>query len=220
MESAGDNRTSPPSPNLRAYLAGGGATAALVAAAVVVFVSVAAFVGFNGLPFGSDESPESTVVVTSGAPLAAATAAAPTADAVAARPARPSDAAAAEIIAALPPGAAPPSGSARGGGSGTDTPTTGDGTGPGPAPPVDPPGPGPGTAGPGPLGNAVGGVEDTVNDLSGLDLPLGDLTDDVTKPLDEAVNGTLNGAGGLLGANKLGDKVGNGLGGLTDELLP
>jgi len=186
---------------------------------VVVFVSVAAFVGFNGLPFGSDESPESTVVVTSGAPLAAATAAAPTADAVAARPARPSDAAAAEIIAALPPGAAPPSGSARGG-SGADAPNTGGGTGPGPAPPVDPPGPGPGTAGPGPLGNAVGGVEDTVNDLSGLDLPLGDLTDDVTKPLDEAVNGTLNGAGGLLGANKLGDKVGNGLEGLTDELLP
>ena len=38
-------------PNVRAYLAGGGATAALIAGAVVVFLGVAAFVGFNGLPF-------------------------------------------------------------------------------------------------------------------------------------------------------------------------
>jgi hypothetical protein len=38
--------------HLRAYLAGAGATAALTAGALVVFLSLAAFVAFNGLPFG------------------------------------------------------------------------------------------------------------------------------------------------------------------------
>ena len=47
--------------NVRAYLAGGGATAALVAAAVIVFIGVAAFVGFNGLPFGAEDSPDASV---------------------------------------------------------------------------------------------------------------------------------------------------------------
>jgi hypothetical protein len=62
----------PRNANLRAYLAGGGATAALVAAAVIVFVGVAAFVGFKGLPFGADDSPDATVNLAAGVPEAAA----------------------------------------------------------------------------------------------------------------------------------------------------
>ena len=39
--------------NLRAYLAGGTATTALIAAAILVFGSLAAYVAFNGLPVGA-----------------------------------------------------------------------------------------------------------------------------------------------------------------------
>ncbi|MDQ3572968.1 MAG: hypothetical protein M3383_08935, partial [Actinomycetota bacterium] len=88
----------------RAYLAGGGATAALVAAAVIVFLGIAAFVGFNGLPFGSDDGEDATVNLISEAPQAAAAAASGTAGSVAATPGTPDAAAAAEIFAALPPG--------------------------------------------------------------------------------------------------------------------
>ena len=106
MESATIKTPSAPrNGNLRAYLAGGGATAALVAAAVVVFVGVAAFVGFNGLPFGADDSPDSTVNLAADVPEAAAGAAAgPPRGPL--RPIRslPARAAIAEILASLPPG--------------------------------------------------------------------------------------------------------------------
>ena len=181
-----DIHTAPRNTNLRAYLAGGGATAALVAAAVVVFLGVAAFVGFNGLPFGADDSPEAAVNLAAGVPAAAATAAAPTADAVAADPATPSAAAVAEILAALPPGAVPNI-------PGITSSTPGfDGGGsnlPGGETPI------PGTPAPGTLGNAVAGLEDTAGNL-GLDLPLGDLTDGLTGPLDKTVKDTVNGVGG------------------------
>lgn len=223
MESATINiPRSPRNPNLRAYLAGGGATAALVAAAVVVFLGVAAFVGFKGLPFGASDSPGSTVNLAAGVPQAAATAAAPTADAVAADPATPSAAAVAEILAALPPGTTA--------GIPGITPTTPGFGGGGPTiPGVTPPGAIPGaptTAGA--LGNTVSGLENTAGNL-GLNLPLGDLTQGLTGPLDKTINDTVNGVGGLLGDNKLGDKVTGGLnkttggllgpGGVTDSLL-
>ena len=56
--------------NLRAFLAGGTATAALIAAAVVVFGSLAAYVAFDGAPVRSDDPPAASVTV--GAPQAAA----------------------------------------------------------------------------------------------------------------------------------------------------
>ena len=221
VESASLNIPAPRNPNVRAYLAGGGATAALVAAAVVVFLGVAAFVGFNGLPFGAEDSPESTVNLAAGVPEAAATAAAPTADAVAADPATPSPAAVAEILAALPPGAAPP----IPGLVPTTTDLSGGGTNG-----VDPNDPGPfvpPTTDPGALGNAVDGLDGTSGDL-GLDLPLDGL-DGVTGPLDKTLNDTVNGVGGLLGDPKLGDKLTGSLnktvdgligpGGLTNSLL-
>jgi hypothetical protein len=200
--------------NVRAYMAGGGATAALVAAAVVVFLGVAAFVGFNGLPFGADDAPDATVNLAAGVPEAAAGAAAPTADAVAADPATPSAAAIGEILAALPPGA---TGSIPGLAPGT--------TGPGGTipnvPGVIPPGTGGGgevPTTPGALGTTVGGLENMAGDL-GLNLPLTDLTEGLTGPLDKTVTDTVNGLGGILGDPKLGDKVTGGLGKTTDGLL-
>ena len=77
---------------------------------------------------------------------------------------------------------------------------------------------------PGALGNTVDGVENTAGDL-GLNLPLDEITQGLTGPLDKTVNDAVNGVGGLLGDNKLGDKVTgtvNGLlgpGGATDGLL-
>lgn len=49
--------------NLRAYLAGGGATVALIAAAVLVFASLGAYVAFEGLPIGGDSDDGAEVAV-------------------------------------------------------------------------------------------------------------------------------------------------------------
>ena len=56
--------------DLRAFAAGGTVTAALIAAAVIVFGSLAAYVAFNGAPVRSDAPPTDSVTV--GAPKAAA----------------------------------------------------------------------------------------------------------------------------------------------------
>ncbi len=199
--------------NVRAHLAAGGATAALVAAAVVVFLGVAAFVGFNGLPFGAADEPDATVNLAAGVPEAAAGAAAPTADAVAADPATPSAAAIGEILAALPPGATPSI-------PGLVPTTPGGGTIPNVPGVIPPPGSGPGETPttPAPLGNAVGGLEDTAGNL-GLNLPLTDLTGPITGPLDKTLNDTVNGLGGVLGDPKLGNKVTGGINNVTNGLL-
>lgn len=191
--------------NRRAYLAGGGATAALVAAAVVLFIAIAALVGFNGLPFGADDDGETTVNLTPQAPLAAA-ASSLTADSVAATPATPDPAALAEIIASLTPAqlAALTPGGTGPGSSGTDLGGGGSG---GPTTPGNP-------SAPGALGNTVNLLDDTTSGL-GLNLGLGGLTKDITGPLDK----TVSGAGGLLGDPKLGDKVNSTANGLTNGLL-
>ena len=201
----------PKSVNARAFAAGSGVTAALVAAAIVVFASVAAYVGFEGMPFGANGS-DSTVSLQSGAPQAAALAAGLTADAVAAEPADPSPAALAEILAALPPGATDGPGPGPGAGGPADDPITGGGSGPGPVDPVDP---GPGT--PGPIQGTIGGVDDAAGGL-GLDLPLSELTDPVTQQVDDVVGGTLNNVGNGVGAGNLGDKVNGTLNGVTGGL--
>jgi len=180
---------------------GTGVTAALIAAAVAAFVSVAAFVAFEGMPFSSGGTPENTVAV-SGAPNSAALAAGSATDAVAAEPATPSAAATAEIVAALPPGAAsdgPASGSGIGGISGDETPATGGtdtGTG---EPPVGTP------EAPGPLGSVVQGADDTAGGL-GLDLPLDETTGGITDTVDGVLGGVLDDKvndvlGGVLGGN-------------------
>src|ERR671937_2944239 len=74
--------------HLRAYLAGAGATGALIAGAAIVLLSVATFLGFNGLPFGGSGGQSGNAYLQSGAGAPAATAAALSAapGAVAARP--------------------------------------------------------------------------------------------------------------------------------------
>ena len=198
----------PKSVNARAFAAGSGVTASLIAAAIIAFASVAAYVGFEGMPFGSDDSADSTVSLRSGAPQAAALAAGVTADAVAADPADPTPAALAEILAALPPGAT----DGPGPGGPTDDPITGGGNGPGPVDPVDPVDPG----APGPVQGTIGGVDDAVG---GLGLPLSELTDPVTQQVDDIVGGTLNNVGNGVGAGNLGDKVNGTLNGVTGGLL-
>jgi hypothetical protein len=220
MESASLKLPSiPRNGNAKAYLAGGGATAALVAAAIIVFLGVAAFVGFNGLPFGADDSADATVDLSAGVPEAAAAASSSTAGAVADDPASPSDAALAEIADSLPPGAT------------SDIPGVNEllpgGTDPGTGPtiPTDPGSPGlPGV--PGVPSIPGGGVGDTIDDVedaaSGLGLPdlgLGDATDPVTGPVDDAVNDVVNGVGGALGNPNLGNQVGGAVNQVTDGLL-
>ena len=101
--------------NARAFAAGTGVTAALVTAAIVVFASIAAYVGFNGMPFGGGDSADSTVSLRSGAPQAAALAAGSTAAAVADDPARPSAPRVAESRRRPAPGQPSPSGTGPGG---------------------------------------------------------------------------------------------------------
>ncbi len=51
--------------NLRAYLAGGGATLALIAAAILAFGSLGAYVAFEGLPIGDGDEDVAQVAVES-----------------------------------------------------------------------------------------------------------------------------------------------------------
>jgi hypothetical protein len=211
----GAKTSAPENVNARAFAAGTGVTAALVTAAIVVFASIAAYVGFEGMPFSGGDSADSTVSLRTGAPQAAALAAGSTAAAVADDPARPSAAALAEIAAALPPGATDSVGPGSGPGGGTpDDPATGGGDpglGAGPVAPTDP-------GVPGPLQNTVGAVDDAAGGL-GVDLPLNEVTDPVTQEVDDTVGGTLNNVGGNLGAGNLGDNVNGTLNGVTGGLL-
>lgn len=206
---------SPPSSakqvNLRAFLAGGTATVALIAGAVIVFVALATYVAFEGLPGGGDEGASDTVFVGSpaaGAPEAAAAALADAPGAVAAAPA-------AATPVAPPPGAVLPAPGATPATTGAPTApnsTTGDGggsTGTGaPAP----------TAAAGPLGGAVGDVQNATDSL-GLDLPLQEVTDPITQPLDKHLNDALNDVGGALGNPNLGNQINQGLSNVTGRLL-
>ena len=197
-------KRAPKNVNARTLATGSGVTAALIAAAVLAFASVAAYVAFEGTPFGSDDGSESTVSLNSGAPQAAALAAAPTAGAVAADPATPTAAALAEIIAALPPGSVAGSAGNGSGSPGTD-PIAGGGTDTGPGPGA--------TEAPGAVQGTVGTVDDTAGGL-GVDAPVSELTDPVTKQVDDTVGGTLNNVGNAVGGGNLGDKVNGAVGGL------
>jgi hypothetical protein len=192
--------------NTRAFLAGGGATTALIAAAVIAFLSVAALVAFNGLPIGGDNADSATVQVgevpTTGAngPEAAAAAAAGAPGAVAATPA-----ASTAVDPTLIPGFA---GNGLTGGPGTGA-LGGSGA---------PTAPGTGSTGSGVLGGTVGGLEDTSGN-AGLDLPLSDTTGGLTGPLDQGVDDTLNNVGGALGNPNLGNDATNGVNNVTDGVL-
>src|SRR3954453_9712547 len=102
-------RDRPPS-HLRAYLAGTGATGALIAGAVIVFLSLATYVAFNGIPFGGNGASSGTSFVgvqTNGTPAGAAAALAAAPGLVAAAP-----------VPGAPIGAGGPGAGGAGGGGG------------------------------------------------------------------------------------------------------
>jgi hypothetical protein len=213
-------------PNLRAYLAGAGATTSLIAASFVAFLALATLVAFNGIPFGLgggdvDEVPvaqpatggqsldPAVVALLSGASGAEATQGG---------------------AAAGPGGGSPGAGDGASPRGGSDQ--TGDGVagGGGSAPTGQAPGSaGGGTGsgssagsaggGSGALGGTVGSVEESTGSL-GVDLPLQETTQGITEPADGTLNQTLNDAGGVADKPKLGDEVASGTNDLTGSLLP
>ncbi len=198
--------------NLREYLAGTGATGALIAGAVIAFLSVGALVAFDGFPLGGDEASGSLSLADQPggqAPEAAALALAGTPGSVAAAPAG------GTVVAAILPGGVRvgpgfgPGGAAGGGSGGSDT---GGGENP----------PGPPTPGPGPSGSGVvGGLVDELDETAGgLGLPaLGGTTGPLTDQIDRTLNDTLNNVGGAVGQPSLGANVNNTVRGLTNGLL-
>ncbi|MDX6581978.1 MAG: hypothetical protein QOI10_1162 [Solirubrobacterales bacterium] len=208
--------------NLRAYLAGGVTTAALIAAGIVLFGSLAAYVAFNGLPVGGGNEATDSVAVQTGAAAAAPASAAAT---LAAAPGAVAASAAAGTAIAPAPGAGPNQGSP---GPGGGTPPTGN-TPPGTTTPGTPttPTPGTGTApgtgtgggsSTGPVGNAVQGLQNTAAG-AGVDLPLTDTTAPITGPVDDTAQGTLDQAGGAVGNPQLGQQVGGAVTGVTNQVL-
>jgi hypothetical protein len=192
--------------NLRAYLAGGGATTALIAGLVIIFLAAGAYVAFNGFP-GSGDSPSDSVTIGSqpaGAPEAAALA---LADAPAA-------------VADVPTPLVGGPGAAVDGGAAFLAASTGAAApgAPGTTPPgVTGPGTGGGTTGGGALSDTVGIVDDTTSNL-GLPLNLDQATGPITRDLDRTVTDTLNNVGGSTGNGGLGDRVNDTVGGLRDRV--
>jgi hypothetical protein len=205
---------------LRAYLAGGTATSALIAGAAIVFLSLAAYVAFNGLGAGADTAPKHDAVIIGpgGAPAAAGTAAAAAGRAASAvgRGSAAQSAGAAGRGAGEAGGGASGSG-ARGSGaggaaSGTATGGTagggtvdGSGSTPGGTTTGGQTGTGAGGGGGsnGALGNAVNGVSNTASNL-GVN-PDTSGVQDIVEPIDETATNTLNNVGGALDNPNLGN---------------
>jgi|SRR5215211_2001535 len=200
----------PRATHLRSYLAGTGATGALIAGAVIVFLSLATYVAFNGLPFGGtgDNSGTSYLgVQTNGTPTAAAAALGAAPGAVAAAP-----------VPGAAIGAGGPSATLTGGGGagGFLTGGSGDGgftlPGDGTTPPGSvPPGADPtdpcSTCTPPPDSDGIAGnTLNQVDDTAGTNLSDGPVGG-VAGTVDDTVNDTVNGVGDKIGQPGLGDKV-------------
>lgn len=195
----------------RAYLAGTGATGALIAGAVIVFLSAAAFVAFNGFSFpASSEQSSASVAVAArqtqeiaAAPRAAAASVAPGAAAVAATPTPTLAATSARVITTATDGTPITPIVTRGP---LPPPIPGDGDEP-PAPPTD--------------DGPITGITDTVDHTTGpLGLPaVGPLTDPLTSQVDQTATTTLNRVGGLVGNSELGDQTVDNVSRLTHRLL-
>jgi hypothetical protein len=185
---------------IRSYLAGTGASGSLLAAMLVAFVAVTAFVAFDGVPIGSDGDDAGTISLEGPSAAAAAAAAGVGAPAtVAAAPAGPgAGGPGAPGIA----GAGGPGAGAGGGAAGAPAPgTPGGGTpigGPGTQAPVTPPAGG--GAPTNPVDNAVAGVDTSVQNATGVNPNLGGATKPITSAVDQALqDATGNDLGGHLG---------------------
>lgn len=196
---------------LRAYLAGGGATAALIAAAVLVFGSLGAYVAFEGLPIagGADAAGEVAVnqsergseddsTTPGGEPGGAG---------AGTQGGAPGPAAGADAgVAPDPPGGLLTGDSSTG--------TTEPGSASGNTAPVEPSsGTNPATAG-GEAGSGTS-IGAAVDDADGradqvAEVPVNELTDEVTGPVDEALDGPGGGSSaGQLGAALEGGRLGS-----------
>jgi hypothetical protein len=187
--------------NIRSYIAGTGASGALVAATVVALLTVGALFAFEGMP--GDSAPaegDSVFVGSAGAPGAAATAVAGAPGAVADTPAPLPPAAVDALLVAAGPDGGLPAGAPAGPGS----PTTDGGTLPAPGAPGTAPTPTTSpTSSPGTVGNLVNGVGQATGNPG-----LGQATQPVTGPVGQTrdqtgvggtVDQTVEGVGGLLG---------------------
>lgn len=196
--------------DLRGYLAGGTVTAALIAAAVVLFASLAAYVAFHGLPVGGGDDAPARIEVDSSsrAPEAAAAALRRAPAAVAAVAVTP---AIGGGSAATPAGAGASTASTAPAGSQASTVT-----------PLSPASSrtaqSPSGASPGQQSGTLGG---TVNDVDRgtdgiVELPP---IEQVTAPIDQTITGGLNQVGGAVLDNpQLGDQVTGTVGSATDGL--
>jgi hypothetical protein len=193
----------------KAYLAGTGATSALVAAAVVSFFALAGLFSVNGFPGGLSSSEGDTVLVAprSDAPEAAADAAAAAPGAVAAIPADRvvggAGVGGAGVAGAGESGGALGGATAPGGGATPDAGTAPDATVPTASSPSAPaPTPASGTSTQqGPLSDTVSGVEGTTEGATGVDVPLSETTQPLTDQLDQTIQDTNDTVGGLLGGS-------------------
>jgi hypothetical protein len=197
-----------PRSHLRAYLAGTGATTVLIAAALIAFLSLAAFLAFKGLPFGGSGSERGNAFLGSqaGAPEAAATALAAATGAVAAAP-----------VPGAPVGLA----AVNAGGPRGDTTSSGPNGTTGSTGPLIP-GLQPAPGGGGDAGRAITGTVQNLDQATsslGLGGNLSGTTGPLTRPLDDTVNQTLNGVGGAVGQPGLGDDVGRTVNQITGRLL-
>lgn len=175
--------------NLRGLLAGTGASGSLLAAAVVAFLAVTAFVALDGLPFGAGIGDDEAIAL-EGAGSATLTAG-------------PGGAGPSGVVdlgpAASPDGAGAAGPAAAGGPDGTpdpgEPPPPPDGT----APPVPAAPPAAATGAPNPVGQAVAGVDATIEETTGVNPDLGGATRPLTGAVDQAVQGlTGDGVGGHL----------------------
>jgi hypothetical protein len=193
----------------KAYLAGTGATSALVAAAVVSFFALAGLFSVNGFPGGLSSSEGDTVLVAprSDAPEAAADAAAAAPGAVAAIPAdRVVGGAGGDgvgVAGAGESGGALGGATTPGGGATPDAGTAPDATVPTVSSPSAPaPAPATGTSTQqGPVSDTVSGVEGTTEGATGVDVPLSETTQPLTDQLDQTIQDTNDTVGGLLGGS-------------------
>jgi hypothetical protein len=193
----------------KAYLAGTGATSALVAAAVVSFFALAGLFSVNGFPGGLSSSEGDTVMVAPGtdAPEAAAAAAAAAPGAVAATPADRvvvgAGVGGAGVAGAGESGGALGSATTPGGGTTPDAGTAPDATVPTVSSPSAPaPAPATGTSTQqGPVSDTVSGVEGTTEGATGVDVPLSETTQPLTDQLDQTIQDTNDTVGGLLGGS-------------------
>ncbi len=203
--------------HLSAYLVGIGATSALTAGAVVVFLSLATFVAFKGLPLGGSSDDAGAAYLGSNAPATAAAALGAARAAVAKDP----------VPGTRGGGSGPGPGGAGGGhnpGGGSNSAVGGVSGGGGNPPGGGPTDPGGGGGDPGgvpiPLPSSSGPVTSAVQSVDhAAGTNLSGPTSGATGAVDGAATGALDQAGGAVGHPRLGGQVGGAVNGVTGSGL-